>query len=82
MMLPYQWAKEHEFSIVSKDTDFYQRSIIFGHPPKFIWLRVGICPTGLIINLLKARRELIREFIQSATESVLVLERLQSANDG
>ena len=28
------WAKQHGFSIVSKDTDFYQRSIAFGHPPK------------------------------------------------
>ena len=70
-----EWAKEHGFAIVSKDTDFYQRSVIFGHPPKFIWLRVGNCPTTLITNLLRSRHELIREFIQSEPESLLVLER-------
>ena len=37
----WDWAKRHEFTIVSKDTDFHQRAILFGHPPKFIWLRVG-----------------------------------------
>jgi len=30
-------AKRHEFTIVSKDTDFRQRAIVFGHPPKFIF---------------------------------------------
>ena len=42
------WAKKHGFTIVSKDTDFHQRAIVFGHPPKFIWLRVGNCETSLI----------------------------------
>jgi predicted nuclease of predicted toxin-antitoxin system len=70
------WAKQHGFSIVSKDTDFYQRSIAFGHPPKFIWLRVGNCPTSLITELLRTRHEIIRTFIESDTESLLVLERL------
>ena len=70
-----EWAKQRGFTVVSKDTDFYQRSIIFGHPPKFIWLRVGNGPTSLITNLLRSRCELIREFIQSETESLLILER-------
>lgn len=71
----WDWAKDHGFAIASKDTDFYQRAIVFGHPPKFIWLRVGNCPTGLITQLLRSRREIIRLFIESKTESLLVLER-------
>jgi predicted nuclease of predicted toxin-antitoxin system len=70
-----EWAKEHGFTIVLKDTDFYQRSIVFGHPPQFVWLRVGNCATRLILDLLRARHELIRDFIESETESLLVLER-------
>ena len=73
-----EWARQRGFAIVSKDTDFYQRSIIFGHPPKFIWLRVGNCPTSLITNLLRSRSELIREFLGSEAESVLILERLEA----
>ena len=37
----WAWAKQNGFTILSKDTDFYQRAIVFGSPPKFIWLRVG-----------------------------------------
>ncbi len=69
------WAKEQGFTIISKDTDFCQRAVVLGHPPKFVWLRVGNCPTSLIINLLKSHHKIIRQFIQSDTESLLVLER-------
>ena len=69
----WEWAKQNGFTIVSKDTDFYQRAIVLGHPPKLIWLRVGNCPTRLIIALLRTRHEIIRQFIESETESLLVL---------
>ena len=66
----WEWAKKHGFTIVSKDTDFHQRAIVFGHPPKFIWLRVGNCETSLITNLLRSRYQVIRQFIESETESL------------
>ena len=71
----WEWAKQHGFALASKDTDFYQRAIVFGHPPKLIWLRVGNCPTSLITDLLKSRYDIIREFLASETESLLVFER-------
>ena len=71
----WAWSKQHGFTIVSKDTDFYHRVIVFGSPPKFIWLRVGNCPTSLITTLFRSRYEVIRQFIESETESLLVLER-------
>ncbi|HEV3210951.1 MAG TPA: DUF5615 family PIN-like protein [Chthoniobacterales bacterium] len=40
----WEWAKHNGFTIASKDIDFHQRAIVFGHPPKLIWLRVGNCP--------------------------------------
>ncbi len=77
-LVVWEWAKQHEFTIVSKDTDFHQRAILFGHPPKFIWLRVGNCETSLITNLLRSRYQVIRKFIENETESLLVLERPQT----
>jgi predicted nuclease of predicted toxin-antitoxin system len=71
----WAWAKQHGFTILSKDTDFYHRAIVFGSPPKFIWLRIGNCPTRLITALLRSRHESIRQFIESETESLLVLEQ-------
>jgi predicted nuclease of predicted toxin-antitoxin system len=40
----WEYAKHNGFVLVSKDSDFQQRSLLFGQPPKFIWLRVGNCP--------------------------------------
>ena len=75
----WEWARKHGFTIVSKDTDFHQRAIVFGHPPSSYGyasgLRVGNCQTGLITNLLRSRYQVIRQFIESETESLLVLER-------
>jgi predicted nuclease of predicted toxin-antitoxin system len=71
-----EWAMQGQFTIVSKDTDFYRRAVALGSPPKFIWLRVGNCPTATIVDLLRKQSALIREFIAAETESILVLERL------
>jgi predicted nuclease of predicted toxin-antitoxin system len=70
------WARHHGFAIASKDTDFYQRSVALGSPPKFVWLRIGNCRTDVIVDLLRSQHTLIRDFIASETESVLVLDRL------
>jgi predicted nuclease of predicted toxin-antitoxin system len=66
-------AKQNGFVIVSKDSDFQQRSLSLGHPPKFIWLRVGNCPVQLIQELLRRHSAAIHTFEQSSTESHLML---------
>jgi predicted nuclease of predicted toxin-antitoxin system len=71
-----EWAMQGHFTIVSKDTDFYQRTVALGSPPKFIWLRVGNCPTATIVDLLRKQSAIILEFVASETESVLVMERV------
>ncbi len=73
-----EWAKENGYVIISKDTDFYQRSMVLGHPPKFIWLRVWNCSTSFVVDLLRARADIINEFGASAAESVLILSRVGS----
>jgi predicted nuclease of predicted toxin-antitoxin system len=35
--LIWQYAKVNGFVIVSKDADFQQRSLVYGHPPKFLF---------------------------------------------
>lgn len=49
----WEYAKVERFAIVSKDSDFQQRSLLYGGPPKFIWLRVGNCPVSRIESILR-----------------------------
>jgi predicted nuclease of predicted toxin-antitoxin system len=69
----WEFAKIHGLGIVSKDSDFQQRSLLFGHPPKFIWLRVGNCPAGLIEDLLRKHWMAIHAFDSDPATSHLML---------
>jgi predicted nuclease of predicted toxin-antitoxin system len=69
----WQYAKEKGLAIVSKDTDFQQRSLLYGSPPKFIWLRVGNCSTSAIDSLLRRSSPIIHTFLIDLQESHLIL---------
>jgi predicted nuclease of predicted toxin-antitoxin system len=71
--LIWEYAKINAFVIVSKDSDFHQRSLLYGHPPKFIYLRIGNCPTSKITQILRDNLDVIVQFENSETESLLVL---------
>ena len=69
----WEYAKTNNFVIVSKDSDFYQRSLLYGHPPKFIYLRIGNSPTSKIIQILRDNFDTIVQFEDRESESILVL---------
>lgn len=69
----WQYAKDNSFTIVSKDSDFQERSVLYGQPPKLIWLRATNCTTEEIENLLRTAFPVIQHFIQEDSESCLVL---------
>jgi predicted nuclease of predicted toxin-antitoxin system len=69
----WEYAKENGFVIISKDSDFQERSVLRGSPPKVIWLRVTNCTTAEIEHLLRAARSVIDRFINEDQESCLLL---------
>jgi predicted nuclease of predicted toxin-antitoxin system len=69
----WEFAKANNFVLVSKDSDFYQRSLVYGHPPKFVYLRIGNSPTSKIVRILKDNFDTIVQFGVRETESILVL---------
>ncbi|MCL1467624.1 DUF5615 family PIN-like protein [Argonema galeatum] len=69
----WEYAKVNDFAIISKDSDFHQRSLLYGHPPKFIYLRIGNSPTDKIVQILRDNFETVIEFWNSEVESILVL---------
>ena len=68
----WQHARQHGFFIVSKDTDFRERSYVEGSPPKVIWLDVGNAGTPAIADLLRRDRDRIVRF-EHQEESLLIL---------
>ena len=69
----WNYAKPHGLVIVSKDMDFYHRSVLFGHPPKVVWIRLGNCTTAHIDALLRTRQTDLLAFDQDAHASFLAL---------
>ncbi len=51
----WTYAAEHGYTIVSKDADFHQRSLVLGAPPKVVWIRQGNCSVSETANLLRER---------------------------
>jgi len=72
--LIWEFAKFNDFVVVSKDSDFHQRSLLYSHPPKFIYLRIGNSPTSKIVEILRNNYPVIVEFFNSETESILLLK--------
>jgi predicted nuclease of predicted toxin-antitoxin system len=66
-------ASTHGFAVVSKDTDFRERSFVQGFPPKVVWLDVGNAGTAQIEALPRRERQRVEQFGQSTDASVLIL---------
>jgi len=59
-------------SIVTKDADFQERSLIAGAPPKVIWIRRGNCSTSDIQTILRRHSDEALQLMQG-DEVALVL---------
>ncbi len=69
----WDYAKAHDFMIVSKDADMHDLSLVFGNPPKVIWLRLGNCSTRQVEELLRKEFEVISLFFADDDVSLLPL---------
>lgn len=66
-------AAASALAIVSKDDDFRQRAMVFGAPPKTIWLRLGNASTARIEHVLRSREIEIRVFLADGDQAILIL---------
>lgn len=68
----WAYAREHDYVIVTQDSDFHELSVLLGIPPKLIWLQTGNQSRQVIADMLIGQREAIESAL--ADESVGVLE--------
>lgn len=69
----WEYAQANGFTIVSKDSDFYQRAILHGPPPQVVWLRLGNGPTADAERLMRDHRALLQRFATTPEVGLLPL---------
>ncbi|MGA8184950.1 MAG: DUF5615 family PIN-like protein [Terriglobia bacterium] len=69
----WNYARTHGYTIVSKDSDFHQRSFLRGFPPKVIWIRCGNSSTSHIEEILRANQAAIQNFCDDDVHAFLIL---------
>ncbi|MEJ2230912.1 MAG: DUF5615 family PIN-like protein, partial [Nitrospirales bacterium] len=69
----WSYAKDQGLVIVSKDSDFHQRSFVLGFPPKVVWIRRGNCTTKEIANLRQAHQSDLLVFASNTEAAFLEL---------
>lgn len=69
------WAfgRAQGYVLVSKDTDFRERSFVAGFPPKVIWLDVGNAGTLQIADLMRREEQRVEAFEGHDENSLLIL---------
>ncbi len=71
----WEYAARQQLAIVTKDSDFRQRSFLRGHPPKVIWIALGNCSTKMVEIALRQGLAEVGEFLADRLKSFLVLSR-------
>ena len=67
----WMFARSHNYTIVTKDSDFNDMAIHKGIPPKIIWLKLGNCKVSEIENILRENEEAIKEFLGESIGAIL-----------
>jgi len=69
----WNYARQHDYLIVTKDVDFSEFSLLQGFPPKVIWIRRGNCSTRDIEIILRENFNSIKAMNEDASSGILEL---------
>lgn len=69
----WEYAREHNYILVSKDSDFHELSLLYGSPPKVVWIRRGNCTTRQIEFILRNKLENIKSLADNSESTYLVI---------
>ncbi len=69
----WEFAKRQRLTIVTFDSDFHERNVLEGWPPKVVWLRTGNTATANIRALLSSRAGMINAFLSDPDSACLVI---------
>lgn len=69
----WEFARQSQCLIVTKDADFSDLSLLYGFPPKVVWVRRRNCPTKDIEVLLRQSYTSIQNLEQDAQSGIIML---------
>ena len=69
----WQYARDNDYMIVTKDADFSEFGVIKGFPPKIIWIRRGNCSTQEIETILRENYSAISNLSEDDDLGILAL---------
>ena len=69
----WEYARQHDYMIVTKDVDFSELGLLLGFPPKVIWIRRGNCSTQDIETLLRGNFEAISALSDDPDTGILTV---------
>jgi predicted nuclease of predicted toxin-antitoxin system len=69
----WNFARQQDLVLVSKDSDFSELNLLLGFPPKVIWICRGNCSTSDIEQILRQNYDLIQTLEQDESVGILLL---------
>jgi len=69
----WKHALVNGFVVVTKDSDFYELSLLYGPPPQVVWLQIGNASKGRVMQVLLNNAEEIRQRLCDPATTCLVL---------
>ena len=71
----WDYARDNEFAVVTKDIDFIELQFLRGYPPKIVWLTMGNAPAAYIVEVLIRHAENIRAFDKNSHSGCLIINQ-------
>lgn len=74
----WEFARRHDFVIVSSDADFSEISLLRGAPPHVIWIKTGNLSKAAMLSLLTRHVTVIHDAVEIENRACVELVRVSS----
>jgi predicted nuclease of predicted toxin-antitoxin system len=69
----WEYARKHEYTVVTFDKDIPDIESVWGFPPKIIWLRTGNLSNAAVVTLFLDRLDEFARFIADERKGCLMV---------
>ncbi len=69
----WEYARQQGYTLVSKDSDFHEKSLLHGYPPKVVWIKCGNCTNKQIELILRNKAAHIKSLLNDPDVAYLIL---------